>query len=145
MLAMSDRDKIQELMAIYARALDEKDYSAIEACFAYDAVVEYSGFSSIMTGRIEIVAHMRMALEPLHATQHLFTNFIVENDDQSGQLTCDILAQHVRSAGPPPETYMAGGRYKVEVRKTKGTWQIAKLSARSVWGQGNRDMLPSAE
>ena len=30
---MTDREEIQQLMAIYARALDAKDYDAIAACF----------------------------------------------------------------------------------------------------------------
>lgn len=142
---MSDREMIQQLVAVYAKALDEKDYDAIAACFRADAVVEYSGFSAVLTGRAEITAHIRKALEPLLDTQHLFTNFIIENDARSGRLSCDILAQHLRSAGATPETYMSGGRYKVEVRKTEGRWEFARLSARSVWGLGNREMLPRTD
>ena len=41
----TDREQIQELTAIYASAIDRKDYEAIADCFAPDAAVIYTGYS----------------------------------------------------------------------------------------------------
>lgn len=135
---------MRELTAIYARAIDEKDYAAIAECFTPDAVAQYNGFSLVLNGREEIVAHMRKALDPLSATQHMFTNFIIEGDGASATLSCDILAQHLPGGTTDRETYLAGGRYRVELRKAAERWQFAKLDAQSVWGMGSRDLLPKS-
>jgi uncharacterized protein (TIGR02246 family) len=143
-LELTDREEIRELTARYAKAIDEKDYRGIAECFAEGAAAHYNGFSLVLTGREEIVAHMRQALEPLDATQHMFSNFIIEGDAAQARLTCDILAQHVKGGAADRDTYLAGGRYTVELRKTAGRWQIAKLQARSVWGMGSRELLPKS-
>ena len=85
-MSMTAREEIQERMALYARALDAKNYEGIADCFAADVRVEYSGFSQVMNCRDEVMAHMRKALEPLAVTQHLFTNFIIELDGE-----CDFF------------------------------------------------------
>ena len=139
-----DREAIRELTAIYAKAIDEKDYPAIGECFTPDAVAQYNGFSLVLNGREEIVAHMRKALDPLSATQHMFANFIIEGDATAAKLSCDIIAQHVKGGATDRETYLAGGRYKVELQKPAGRWQFVKLDAQSVWGMGSRDLLPKS-
>lgn len=136
----TDREEIQELMATYAYALDAKDYEGVTACFTADATAAYAGYSDTLAGHAQIAAHMKRALEPMDATQHLFTNFIIEVEGDGGELMCSILAQHVCQG----ENYLAGGKYDVEVRRTAGNWKIARLSARSVWSEGNRALLPKA-
>ena len=136
----TDHEEIQELMATYAYTLDAKDYDGVTACFTVDATTAYAGYSHTLTGHAEIGAHMKRALEPLDVTQHLFTNFIIDVEGDRGELKCDILAQHVSQG----ENYLAGGKYNVEVRRTAGKWKIARISARSVWSDGNRALLPKA-
>lgn len=92
----TDRTQIEELMARYASAIDAKQYDEIASCFAADATAQYPGFSGLLKGTSDIVAHMRLALDALDATQHLFTNFIIDIEDDSARLSCEILAQHVR-------------------------------------------------
>lgn len=138
----NDREDIRELTALYAQAIDVRDYDGIAACFAEDAVAQYNGFSLVLTGREEIVAHMRKALDPLEATQHMFTNFIIRGGDAEAHVNCDIIAQHIKGVDEERETYLAGGRYSIELRKTDRRWLFAKLGAQSVWGMGSRDLLP---
>ena len=137
----TEYEQIQQLMAIYAYAIDAKDYDAIAACFTPDAVAVYEGHSHVLRGQGEIVAHMKLALNPFDVTQHLVTNHIVDVEGGNGQLKCDVLGQHVRQG----ERLIAGGKYIVELRRTAGQWKISRLSARSVWSDGNKSMLPTAE
>ena len=140
---LSDRERIQELMAVYARGLDAKDYAAVARCFAPDAIAQYGGFSAELGGRDAIAAHMEKALAPLKATQHLFTNFIIENDAQTARLSCDVLAQHVaRDVGEG--MFFSGGTYAVELQNSVDGWRFSRLAARSVWDTGNREVLPRA-
>jgi ketosteroid isomerase-like protein len=134
----TDYDQMQQLMAIYAHAIDAKNYDVLTTCFTPDATTTYVGYSLTLTGHAEIIAHMRRALDPLDATQHLFTNFVVNVDDNVGDLTCDILAQHVHQG----KRYLAGGKYNVSVRQIDGKWKIVCINARNVWSDGDRAMLP---
>jgi ketosteroid isomerase-like protein len=136
----TDYNQIQELMALYAYAVDSKDYDGIAGCFTADAEAIYSGFSDRLKGLAEIGTHMKKALEALDVTQHLFTNFIVDVEGDAARFTCDVIAQHVQKSGK----FMAGGKYKLEARRTAGKWKIARLSMNFVWNDGDRAMLPKA-
>lgn len=136
----SDYELIRELTARYAGAIDAKDYTAIAAFFTSDACVVYAGYSDELQGIEAILAHMRRALEPMDVTQHLFTNFIIDIAGDAAEMTCDILAQHLHGG----ETFLAGGKYAVSLVRQASDWRFARISARTVWSIGNRDMLPSA-
>lgn len=139
---MTDRESIQQLVAIYARALDERDYETIANCFAPDASAEFTGFSGAMKGREAIDAHMKKALGPLATTQHMFTNFIIDIDGDSATLYCDAMGQHVTGTGEDAETYLSGGKYNAEMRCRQGRWEFQTLVANAIWGMGDREMLP---
>lgn len=140
-MALTDRESIQQLVAIYAKALDEKDYETVADCFALDATAQYGDFSALLRGREEITTHMQKALEPLRVTQHLFTNFIIENDAKIATMSCDVLAQHIAGDGDS-EMFLGGGKYTVALKKGEDRWRFFELTARSVWSMGNRDVLP---
>lgn len=141
-MSHSDRDRIQELFARYAEAIDSKDYPAIVACFASDATAQYGDFSTLLRGHGEIEGQMRLVLENLDVTQHLFANFIIAIDGDSGRVRCGLIAQHVRFGEGGAQPYMSGGKYDVEVRRIGGDWKMLHVAAGSVWSEGNRDLLP---
>lgn len=136
----SEYDQIQEMMAIYAYSIDTRNYQALRECFTADASTIYAGHSNHLTGQDAIIDHMQRVLDALDVTQHMFTNFIIDIQEDSAKLTCDILAQHVRQG----ERYLSGGKYKVEARRAAGRWRIANVSAGSVWNDGNKTLLPKA-
>ena len=136
----TDYDQLQELMAIYALAIDTKNYPGITDCFTPDAETVYAGHSNHLKGVAEIGAHMKKALEVLDATQHVFMNFIVDVEGDTAKYSCNIIAQHVQKN----ENYMAGGRYNVEAKRIGGKWKIHRVNAGSHWGMGNKGMLPKA-
>jgi ketosteroid isomerase-like protein len=138
----TDYEQIQELTARYAAAIDAKNYDAIEQCFTPDASVEYQGYSEALVGRAAIVAHMRRSLDGLDGTQHLFTNFVIDGEGDTARLNCDILAHHWRAAATGGTTFMAGGKYSVELKRLDGRWHFARLRGRTAWSEGNRNLLP---
>ncbi len=142
---MNDREAVRQRMAVYARALDDRDYQRLAGCFAEDAEVEYVGFSPLMKGRETIMAHMRKALGPLAVTQHLFGNFIIELNGETASLDCDILAQHLAGTGDERKTFLSGGQYRVRLRREGGRWVFASITACSTWSAGSRDILPRSD
>lgn len=144
-MTKANRDLIQERMAHYAAAIDTKDYGGIADCFFPDATVDYAGFTRPLQGIDPIIAHMRDSLAPLDAMQHIFSNFIIDISGTEARLTCDILAQHIRQGLPGGDSFMAGGKYDVRLRKVGGDWKFTTIAATTVWSSGNRSLLPKAE
>jgi uncharacterized protein (TIGR02246 family) len=132
---MTDPQAIRQLIASYAFAIDAKDYDGIAACFWPDATFTYE--HRPFTGHAEIVTLMKNAVEPLDGTQHIFTNFIIHFDGDTARVTFDGLAQHWHRGTVGGDTFMAGGKYKVQVRRVLGHWKIARASASAVWSAGN--------
>lgn len=141
---MTDREEIQELMATYAYTIDKRDYEGLRGCFSNDAVAVYRGHSNSLSGAETILAHMKLALDPLDETQHIFSNFIIRVDGDSARLTCDVLAQHVRHAATGGAKFLAGGKYEVDARRISGKWKMQRVSAGEIWGEGNKNLLPKA-
>lgn len=141
---MTDREAIQQLMSTYVFCLDAKDYSRIAACLCEDAIFEHAGSDRLISGNAAIAALMKGVLEPLDATQHLLTNFIIEIDGDDASLTCDVLAHHIRLDPGGARRYTAGGKYDVKLRRSGGDWRIARLNARPVWSDGDARVVSSA-
>src|SRR5436305_541778 len=102
----TDREQIEELMSTYGQAIDAKNYDGVAACFAPDAIVEYTGYSQHLKGHKDIVGFMRQALEPLDGTHHMFANFIINVERECGDFTCGVLAQHWLTGAPGGDTYL---------------------------------------
>ena len=139
---MTDHEAIRQLVAVYARAIDTKDYTGIAACFTPDAVVDYGEAGPKLNGRAEIAELMRSALAPLDVTQHMFTNFIIKLDGDAAELECDVLAQHLRRGEPGGETLLVGARYEVRLARTAEGWLMAHVYEWIVWAEGNRAIVP---
>ena len=142
-MTKTDREQVQEVMAIYGGAVDEKDYNGITACFMKDATFLYEG--KPYTGHAAIEGLMRSPLEALDGTQHLFTNFIIDIEGDTARLSCDSVGQHWRKGTPGGDTLMAGGKYKVDLKKVDGKWKISGANAHGTWGQGNPKLLAETE
>jgi uncharacterized protein (TIGR02246 family) len=139
---MSDHEAIRQLVAIYASALDRKDYGGIAACFTPEAVVDYGDAGPKLQGRKAIAELMRSALEPLDVTQHFFTNFIIRLDGDTANLECDVLAQHLRQGMPEGETLLVGARYQVQLVSAADSWLMEHVHERIIWADGNRALVP---
>ena len=139
---MTDHEAIRQLFAVYAKAIDTKDYAGIAACFTPDAVVDYGEAGPKLQGRAEIADLMRSALAPLDLTQHFFTNFIVRLDGEAAELEADVLAQHLRRGEREGETLLVGARYEVRLARGPEGWAMAHVFERIVWADGNRALVP---
>lgn len=139
---MTDHEAIRQLVAVYAKAIDTKDYAGIAACFTPDAVVDYGEAGPKLQGRAAIADLMRSALAPLDLTQHLFANFIIRLDGDAGAFEADVLAQHLRRGEPGGETLLVGARYEVRLARGPEGWLMAHVFERIIWADGNRALVP---
>jgi SnoaL-like domain len=140
---MSDRGGVIECMVRYGRACDTRDYALLETCFTEDAVIRYTrSFADDIHGRAALVAYLTHALTVLDATQHLFGNFEVSVEGDTGRFRCYVQAQHVRLAAPGGHLFTVGGRYENDVvRGDDGLWRMTLLDFEPTWTGGNPHVL----
>ncbi len=136
----TDRDQVQEAMAIYTYCIDGRDFEGLSDCFLPNANATYGPRSC--TGRDEIMALMKFMLVPLDVTQHNFMNWVIDVDGDTAKFRSNIIAQHVRNGTLGGETLMSGGQYNVELQRTGGKWKIATVKAGPKWKVGNEEVMP---
>ena len=73
---MLDHFAVEKILKRYARALDEKDYDALDACFTPDAVLDYRAAGGIRDSYPVVKAWLKEVLDPLPEMQHFTTNIV---------------------------------------------------------------------
>src|SRR5579859_2066890 len=77
---MLDHHAIEKILKRYARALDEKNYDALDAVFTEDAVLDYTAAGGIK-GTYPVVKNwLKEVLDPMPEMQHFTTNVEIEFD-----------------------------------------------------------------
>jgi hypothetical protein len=141
--SLADRQAVVDLGVRYTMALDSRDWPLLRSCFVDEATVVYEGLAEC-DGVDAVVRVCRAALEPLDASQHMVTNFVVTLDADRATMTSYVHAQHVRADAPGGTTYVVAGRYEDELVRTEGGWRIARRRFSPVWTQGNIAVLQRA-
>jgi 3-phenylpropionate/cinnamic acid dioxygenase small subunit len=130
-----DRHDVADLLARYARALDQRDWDALAACFV--PIARYVHPGGVLEGVDAIVDRCRSALEPLTASQHLLGTVLVEIDGDEGRASSCFQAQHVRTGTPGGDLFTIGGSYADRVVRTPEGWRIAEREQTYTWMDGN--------
>jgi uncharacterized protein (TIGR02246 family) len=132
---LADRQEIADLVARYARALDQHDWDGLAACFLPDAQYRYPGGQ--LDGAEAIVERCRNALEPLTASQHLIGTVLTSVDGDEGTANSYFQAQHVRAGTAGGDIFAIGGAYDDRVVRTPEGWRIAEREQTYTWTDGN--------
>jgi uncharacterized protein (TIGR02246 family) len=145
LLAPPDRAEIDDLLARYCFAIDLRDWEALRAVFAPDAVITYSG-PRVCTGIDEIVAFFRMTASLAAATQHLLqTSRIWPTGRDSAAGLTHVTAHHVGhgAARPAPQaaTYTVTGSYDDRFARTPAGWRIARRTLTLLTSAGDPAIL----
>ena len=138
---LNDRVEIEELLVRYSRAIDTRDFDALEALFTADATFDGGGLGC-PTGAAEIRAMIEGTLTGLDATQHLVGKSIIELDGDSAEVRTYLISQHIRESAPGPmKHYFLGGEYADTVVRTPEGWRIAYRRLDRLWKQGDRAVI----
>jgi 3-phenylpropionate/cinnamic acid dioxygenase small subunit len=121
---LSDRFALQDVMASYARGVDERDFERYRTCFADS--VEVLGFTpEPIVGADAWVAFAKKALEQYTATQHLLGLQLATIDGDRAHARTDVQAQHFLKE-PKGETFTLWATYETDLVRNGERWQIAK-------------------
>ncbi len=128
--ALRDRAAIQELLAVYAQAVDRRDLRAVEACFTADA--RYRG--SLGEGGIRLVVEaLSERMSRYSSTMHLLgSQTIAVSGDTARSEAYAIVYHRLRSESEHGD-FVAGIRY-IDVLVRRGDcWLIDERQTASEW------------
>ena len=83
----SDHLEIQQVINLYASAIDKHQWSALESVFTEDAEANFIGLG-IFEGRQAIVDLISAVLTQCSVTQHLLGNINIEVNGDRATATC---------------------------------------------------------
>lgn len=133
-----DRAAIVDVLARYARALDDRDFDAVARCFTVDARATFDGVV-LPRGRAAIVEHVR-GLASMSASTHLLGLPVIDLDGRIAEVETTAIAVLVATPTGPIRT--RGLRYR-DVFVRDGTWLIAERVHRVDWMYESDALPPS--
>ena len=129
--ALHDKLEIQELLARYARSVDDRDWVLYRSVFSDDAFIDYTSAGAIAGTREEVADFLEQAFTAIEWSQHYITNIEIDLDGD---------AAHVRAMFYNPmqlpgmgDASFCGGFYHHDLVRTPDGWRSARLIEENRW------------
>lgn len=138
---IEDRLEIQELLARYAQACDERDMPALGQCFATD--FEFDSVAGHAIGRDAAIAYYRERLGMYGVTMHIPHTLIVEWGDEGTAKGVVTSHAELELNG---EMFITGFRYHDDYVHQEGRWRFRKREVVAFYAMPLRELagpLPS--
>ena len=129
--ALQDRLDIQELLARYARGVDDKDWDLYRSVFTEDAFIDYSSAGAPAGSREEVAAFLEAAFGTIPWSQHYITNVEIDLDGD----TAHVRAMFYNPMQLPgmDEPSFCGGFYHHDLVRTPDGWRSRRLIEENRW------------
>jgi 3-phenylpropionate/cinnamic acid dioxygenase small subunit len=118
-----ERSSIQDLLHAYARACDERRWSAFEDIFCQDVSVNYGG-EFRLEGRTAVVAMIQSMLGGCGPTQHLLGNIDIAMEGDRAHSRCYVRAAHAGLGEEDNLCYEVWAEYHDELTRLPAGWRI---------------------
>jgi ketosteroid isomerase-like protein len=128
---ISAHEEIRNVLGRYSRAVDDRDFETVGACFAEDARATYSGLPWL-NGRDEIVNHIS-GVARTSMSQHFLLPIIIDVDEDTAESLCYGLAVLIQDSDGKGRSVGRGLRYADKWRKTPEGWQITERRHSADW------------
>lgn len=121
-----DHYAIERVLKRYARALDEKNYDALDDCFTPDAHIDYTCAGGLKGAYPEIKSWLAKVLDPLPEMQHFTTNVELAFDGDSAEGTSYTLnVNGMHDASGELRHMIVGAQYIDRFVRTAAGWRIS--------------------
>ena len=121
---LADRLACQDVMASYAKAVDERDFDLYQSCFAED--VEVVGFGEeTVHGAQAWTAYVKGALERFSKTQHMLGPQLATINGDRADCRTDVQAWHLMT-DPANQTLTLWATYLSQMQRTADGWKICR-------------------
>ncbi len=136
--ASDDLAEITQLLYRYARAIDARDWKALERVFTPDARIHYAVERGAELRFPDLAPWLARALTIFKATQHVITNPLIELAGDRARATSYLTGTHVqvRRADGAQVLTTEGSTYTDELVRTPEGWRISARKLERIWVDG---------
>ncbi|AMK19985.1 MULTISPECIES: nuclear transport factor 2 family protein [Sphingobium] len=130
---LADREAIRHCLLRYCRGVDRLDRSLLDTVYWPGAIDDHINF--VGSGE-EFVDHVLVALQPMHQTQHLLGNMLIELDEADAAADSETYFQAFHAIPREDGTVwdlLVGGRYVDRFEKRDDQWRIAARTVIIDW------------
>ncbi len=121
---LADRLACQDVMASYAKGVDERDFKLYRSCFADD--VEVVGFgANTVHGADAWTEYVIGALDSYSKTQHMLGPQLATITGDLADCRTDVQAWHLKK-DPADETLTLWATYNSLMQRTANGWKIKR-------------------
>ncbi|OCC22499.1 hypothetical protein MB02_16715 [Croceicoccus estronivorus] len=126
----ADLDSLLAIRAIeqniirFARAMDERDWHALETIMASDVVADLG--TGLLHGPEAIVGLIRHFLDRCGTTQHLVGNILVTVSGDTATSRAYVHDSHLPADEDPGEVYYTLGDYNDRWERKDGCWRMVE-------------------
>ena len=139
MQELTDIHDIQQVLLLYAVALDSRALDLLAQVFVPDARIEIPGVGTVDLAGYQ--AACTAGLGALDATQHVVGAPLLRIDGDVAHARSYLVAQHVMNAAAPEATLLIGAWYNDELTRRPEGWRITARTGNAVWWSGNASIL----
>lgn len=124
---ISDKLEINELLARYCHALDQKNWEAFKAVFVEDAVLDFTAFNGPKSSPAELENYFKPILDSLASSQHTVSTVMIElTGDTAKVRSAAIVPMTTKSQDGKETTFMSGLWYEDSLLRTAKGWKISE-------------------
>jgi hypothetical protein len=146
-MLLAERDIARQL-AGFARAMDARDWGALDAILAAEASADFG--TGELAGRAAIVRVMRSFLDDCGPTQHLLGNLTIEVEGARARSRCYVSDLHLGTGEKSQLSFQTLGEYQDAWECRNARWWLvrrlklnrAHLGSYAVLGPGPSGWTP---
>ena len=137
---LSDREEIRDVLVLYAKSLDQRDYAGLRRVFTADATGNYFA-AGTFEGLEKLTAFIERALSQCGPTQHLLGSIDVSVLGDSGTASCYLQAIHLgKQPGYEGKVLTVWGTYRDRLIRTPDGWRIQYRELETTHADGDIGM-----
>jgi len=137
---LADREEIRDVLMLYAKSLDKRDYAALRGVFTADATGNYFA-AGTFEGLDKIAAFVERALSQCGPTQHLLGSIDVCVQGDTGTANCYLQAIHLgKQPGYEGKVLTVWGTYRDRLIRTPDGWRIKYRELETTHADGDIGM-----
>jgi hypothetical protein len=123
---MSDRLEIQDLLARYSFAIDDRDFDALDEVFTPDAVIDYSEAGGAKGSLADIKRWLPVAMQRFPGFQHMVATTQLKLDGDKATSRTILFNPMVYEAEGKQQVFFVGLWYRDKLVRTEKGWRIAE-------------------
>ena len=129
LLALLDRQSVQDTVLRLGQALDERDWPAVRGCLAEEIDTDYSSFRGTPPSRLPAAEFVRLRREGLAGliTQHLSLGHQIEVQGDAATCRCDFVIHRWPADATDRRFFHSFGSYLYGLTREGEGWRIASI------------------